>query len=41
MDTIRRACKNHKVTVRQLARGLKNKIIDLMMVLGDNAPEGN
>jgi hypothetical protein len=40
-DMIRSACRQEKVTVRQLARALKDDIIDLMLAMGDNAPAGN
>jgi len=41
VEIIRNACRSHKCTVRQLARGLKDQIIDLMIELGSDAPSGN
>lgn len=39
VDMIRKWTK--KITVRQLARGLKTEIMELLTPLGDQAPEGN
>lgn len=41
VDVIRKHCKKNKITVRQFARGLKEKIMEFLLILGDNAPEGN
>lgn len=41
VDSIRKACRQEKITVRQFARGIKDKIITIMNTLGDQAPEGN
>lgn len=38
---IRAACKKENITVRQLARGLKDKIADSMLALGEFASKGN
>jgi len=41
VEMIRKHCKKNKITVRQLARGLKDKIMEFMMILGEKAPQGN
>lgn len=41
VDAIRKACRDNKVTVRQFARGLSDQIAELMLRLGDSAPQGN
>lgn len=41
IDMIRSTCRQERVTVRQLARALKDDIIDLMLAMGDSAPAGN
>lgn len=41
VEQIRKACREEKITVRQFARGMKDKIIDFMLSLGDDALEGN
>ena len=41
VEQIRKACRDHKTTVRQFARGIKSQIIEVMIRLGDSAPEGN
>jgi hypothetical protein len=41
VNDIRTACGKERITVRQLARSLKDPIVDLLFSLGDNAPEGN
>lgn len=38
---IRKWCKREKITVRQFARGIKNEMIELLMTLEDQAPDGN
>jgi len=41
VEQIRKACRIEKVTVRQFARGMKDRILRIMQALGDQAPEGN
>lgn len=41
VEMIRKACRQERVTVRQFARGIKDKIISIMNNLGEQAPEGN
>jgi hypothetical protein len=41
LSSIREACKNNKITVRQLARTLREQIIDVMKTLDDPDLEGN
>lgn len=38
---LRNACSNHKTTVRQLARGMANDIIEVMKGMGEYAQGGN
>ena len=42
LESIRRQCRAANDTkVRQFARGIKNEIIEIMLYLGSNAPDGN
>lgn len=42
VDLIRKACRmENNTTVRQFARGIKEKAIELFLYLGEFAPEGN
>jgi hypothetical protein len=42
VDMVRKACREeNKTTVRQFARGIKQEVIDILLAMGDAAPEGN
>jgi len=41
VDLVRKACREERLTVRQFARGMKDRIADIMLAMGEQAPEGN
>jgi len=41
VEMIKKHCRTEKITARQFARGLKQKIAEFMLTLGAEAPEGN